>query len=657
MTLVLTDATRAEARQCLRLCRAPRVRSLCEFVATEIVIPEGPYAKQRFRFHRQPYARLAYEAIDSGRFTRFAFPGCVQSGKSFHFWVVPILYHLCEHGENVVVGLPDLQLAHTKWREEIFPVLRQTRYAWMIPDVGRGSRGGVFDELKLRNGATLKFMSGQGSEAKRSSFTARVVVCTEVDKYDRPTASSRGADPATEMEARADAWDFWERRTYLECTVSIESGRIWQEYTNGTASKLVTRCQECGAWVTPEREHLVGWQDAENELDAYEHSRWACPACAVTWDDETRGQMIREHLALVHRGQEIDPDGQVHGEPPRTATLGFRWNAFDNLFWSAGAVGIKEWNAARDEGEAKERELSQFYHVVPFEPPERDVAPLSPQQIESCISRLPRGQCPEDTSELSVGVDLGKRLGHFVVLALRAAGQSHVVDYGEFEIAADSLGVQAATLVALREFQDRCLAGWTHGAAGPLVPQQAWIDSGYYESQDTVYSFTREKQHRDRFRPCKGFGATQQRDKRYQAPSRLSSQVRLIGEQFHFVRLIQKRITLVEINVDYWKTRIHERLRVPAEGPEALTLFYAPKREHARFRSHLLAEKPVEILTPGRPPQIVWEQTGANHYFDALCYATAAAAYCRQAGQLAGDQAAAGGWFAAQSKSSQQQRG
>ena len=77
--------------------------------------------------------------------------------------------------------------------------------------------------------------------------------------------ASRETDPVSQLEARTDAYDAFGRPFIcMECSVSIEEGRIWQEYINGTQSRIACPCPHCGEYVTPEREHLRGWQEAES---------------------------------------------------------------------------------------------------------------------------------------------------------------------------------------------------------------------------------------------------------------------------------------------------------------------------------------------------------------------------------------------------------
>jgi phage terminase large subunit GpA-like protein len=439
----------------------PARRTRRAFAEATIIVPDGKYKNEYFNVDTQPFTRLLIAEMDSGRWSRFAVTGPTQTGKSFIGYVLPILYHLFELCENVILGLPDLNMASDKWRKDILPVIRASRYADQLPDSGRGSRSDeIKDSVTFKNGATLKVMSGGGGDAKRSGYTARVVAMTEVDKMDRAGEASRETSKIGQLEARTDAFAD-DAITYMECTVSYEEGRIWQEYIHGTASRIACPCPHCRVHVTPEREHLIGWVNAETEMDARENARWACPHCGAVITEDERIEMNRRGV-LVHRGQEVTPEGEVVGPPPRTRTLGFRWNAFNNLFWTAATVASREWRAARnpDEEDAK-KEMCQFVWVTPYKPPKIDLTQLDAAVIVKRITGEERGRVPADASYVTVGLDLGKRLCHWAAPAWREDGSPHVMDYGRFEVASDELGIERALLAALRDFRDQVTEkGW-----------------------------------------------------------------------------------------------------------------------------------------------------------------------------------------------------
>jgi hypothetical protein len=361
--------------------RPPVLRELLDFAESEIVLPDGPHKGDKFRRHTQPWAGLFLAELGTGRWQRSALLGPTQAGKSLVGYVLLVLYHLFEYAETVVLGVPDMKMGNDKWRRDILPVIKASRFKDLLPKRGQGSRDGeIKDSVTFENGATLKFMTGGGGDASRSGFTSRVVGVTEVDKMDAAGEASRETDKVGQIEARTDSFAD-KARIYLECTVSIEEGRIWQEYIHGTQSRVACPCPHCRAWVTPEREHLIGWREADTEEDARERARWICPGCGVELTEPQRVEMNRRAM-LVHRGQTVNADGRVEGELPKTRTLSCRSNAFNNLFWTAATVAAREWRAARDPDEQNaEKEMQQFVWVQPFKGDAEDVTKLDAQTI------------------------------------------------------------------------------------------------------------------------------------------------------------------------------------------------------------------------------------------------------------------------------------
>jgi len=333
-----------ELRYFVAAAKPPRHRTMQEFAEQDFIIPKGEYKNQRLRFSRAPYQRLFLQAVDSGKWTRFAVMGCVQSGKTILAFDIPILYHLFELRETTICGVPQMDIAGDKWRVELLPCIKASpKFKRFLPVRGKGSRAGVsnLESIQFGNGAELKFMSGQGGDEKRSGYTSRVAAITEVDKMDMARESSRETDPISQICERLDSYTAPKRRLYLECTVSIEQGRIWKEYKFGTESRIACPCPLCGEYVTPEREQLRGWQECDSKIDAQQKSYFICPCCNKNLSAEQRRRM-NELAVLVHRGQTIAKSGKISGDPPPTDTLGFRWNAFNNLFWTAGDIGAEE---------------------------------------------------------------------------------------------------------------------------------------------------------------------------------------------------------------------------------------------------------------------------------------------------------------------------
>ena len=628
MALSLIEQTTAtEIRDCLTTAQTREIRSRRQWCEQELVIDEGPLRGQLWRDDSQPFQGILLDAMDSGRWPRICAVGCVQSGKSLICFVVPVCYHLFEIGETTISGAPTQELNHAKWDKEIKPVIvASPRLRSLLPASGPGSRDGVgnLEAIKFRHGAELKFMSAGGGDEKRSSYTARVVAMTEMDKMDQAGEASRETDPVSQMEARSNAWSVLNRQMYGECTVSIAAGRIWQEYTKGTASKLACPCPHCGQHVTPEREHFRGWQQATSEMEAMRLAHFVCPACQHPLSEMERRRM-NERAVLLHRGQSIDAAGNVSGPLPDTLTLGFRWSAFNNLFWDCGTIGLKEWKAVRaEDSEAAERELVQFVWVIPHVPSAIDETPLDTAKLSQRMQDPGKGIVPADTQSLVMHIDIGKRVSYWLLMAWRPDARGHVVDYGKFEVPGDSMDIARAILLALRDFRDEVVEpGFVVEASDERkIPEQVWIDARYKDQG--IIPFVKESG--PRYKAAMGFGIGPQYSGRYATPGKGNKKIRFIGEDYHIVWDAEKGAWIVEVNADYWKSWAHRRLATPildADGtpqPGAITFYHSTDRnEHISLVKMLTAEKQVEEFIQGVGLVKKWvRHSRKNHHLDNL---------------------------------------
>lgn len=609
----MLTATRNEAMYFLRSAQIEKIRSMRNFAEEEIVIPDGPYEGRRFSVDRQPYTGIWFDAIDTGQWNRYVATGPTQSGKTLCSFVIPTMYHLFEVGENVICGLPDMDMAADKWREDFLPAIQRSRYRELLPRKGRGSKGGKTETISFLNGATLKFMSGGGGDKSRAGFTSRVVVITETDGMDKASATSREADPISQLEARTRAYG-GSKKIYMECTVSTERGRTWYEYSEvGTASNIHIRCSYCERHVRMEREDLIGWKDAATQHEAEMMGAFHCPNCGERWSEEDRHQANRD-LQLVHKGQELTPEGEITGEAKISRTLGFRWSAAHNQFLSQADIAGDEWKALRaiDE-DSVEREMCQFVWAIPYVPP-LESEDLRADQIIGRTHPNGRGAIPKDTTHITVGVDVGKWLGWYTVIAWQPDFQAWIIDYGSYEIPTRELGQDNATDASLRQLIDRMQEEY--------APDLLWIDAGY--QTQIVYKICRESPKW--VEPVMGYGYNQRKQGRYNAPKERGQKHPWIGEEMHGTTHRAKGIILAEVNADYWKSNVHRRLVSPPDVPGSILLCEAPRSEHLQFARHVTAERAVEGYDPDLKRTVQkWEQVhDGNHLLDSTYYAIAA---------------------------------
>ncbi len=580
--------------------------------------------------------RLWLEAIDSRLWNWFAATGSVQDGKTFNCILIPLLYHLFELKEDVIFGVPRMDMAHEKWKVDILPAIQHSSFRNLLPSGGRGSRGGFAELLEFKHGPTLRFMSGHGGDETRSGATARAIFITEADKMEKAGGTSREASPIYQLISRARSFTTDERVIYEECTTSFEKGEIWQRTQEiGTASKIVMPCPHCSGWVTLEREQLTGWREATSVRQARREAKYICPACAAAWDEDERLAANRQ-AKLLHRDQTIGSDGEIHGDPPDTDTLGFRWNAANSVFKTAGDCGGDEWSAERAaDRDASETDLRQFIWVLPVEPSKVELYELNVDEIVKRTTKLKRGIVPADTVKLAVGIDLRTVEGHYTVVAWRASKQRHLVEYGTFKIAGKTMAVDRALYLAVEAFLTGVvLPGWQKEGGGMVVPGAVWVDANWQgEERGTrggakpVYQLSRKY---GVLTSVIGRGAGVYKGGNYSAPDKRNKQVRFIGDGYHGVVMREHGIVVVQADTDTWKVNLQHALHVPLLGidgsanPGAITLHSAGSigEGHRELSRHLTAETPEREWVDDRGFVIRWKRKHhANHWLDSTTLA------------------------------------
>lgn len=586
------ETTKAELRWFASQARLQPVRPLRQFAEEELRIPDGPHAGKRFRVYRQPEVGIWFSLVDQGVQTRcwnrFAATGPQQSGKTYSKWLCPLLWALFEWQENAIVFGPTEDILADKWKLDIRPAIVASNFAHLMPTSGDGSRdGGQPNLIKFQNGVYLKFMSGGGSDKKRSGFTARWVFGTEIDGMDEAGESSREASKVDQIEGRTRAYDE-NKLVFVECTVSIPSGRIWQEYKNGTQTRIALPCPKCSAYVVLERDDFRGWQEATTEFEAERSGAFHCPKCTHRWTDEER-KKSNENAVAVHGEQTVDEDGKVSGDVPETRTLGFRYGAVNNLFVSSASISNQEWKAPRSaDPENADKALKQWVWVEPWEPDTDDIENLDVVALMSRLGSLPLGFVPEHTECITVGVDVRKTQLHWVAIAWINRGDVYggqVIEYGVEPVESDIKSLDNALTDAFAELNAAFQNGWHAHDGGIITPHLCLGDSGW--ESDAIYAAVKDLPN---WMPSKGFGHGQLAGKVYSKPPRPSKYRPIIGDAWNISLLKGHRV--VEMSSDAWKTRAINQLLGDPDKPSGVVLYHSDDPFcHRTFARHLTAER------------------------------------------------------------------
>lgn len=630
-----------EIRWLVAASRAQRIRPILEFAEQEIVIPEGLHEGTRYRADTLPWQRLWFEAIDSGKWSRFILTACVQGGKTLVGWVIPILWHLFEWKENFGAGVTSIDLAGDKWKLELLPAIDASpKFRALKPLTGRGSRGGSFEMIEFQHGPVLKFLSGGGGDEKRSSITLRGSAITEADRLDTAGEASREAAPIYQIEGRSASFED-RARLYAECTTTITTGFVNRERETGSGSRIMCPCPHCREYVSPEREHLVGWSDATSEHEARENAAWCCPNCGVIITEPERATM--NHAAvLVHRGQTITRDGVIEGKPPANRTLSFRANAWNNLLWSGAYIAAQEWLAMHDrDQDSAEKKMRQWYWALPVEPNAIDVTPLA---VEDVIGRqaeqLTRRIVPRETLHVSGAADVRKTQIHYVIVAwYRADNQvrAHVVDVGIVPVESKRVGIRKALHEGLRTLRDQVIERGYREQGSDRVWRPGWFPIDAYWNGQAVRDFVRECNAMGlrRYIPSFGRGLSAEHGRgRYQHPLEETAKRPHVGEEYYIAWSAKYGMHHLVVNADHWKTFVREGFATPPDQLGAIGVFDATTEDELRlvqqFAKQIVAERAYTKVVPEKGEVLCYSNDSGrpNHFGDAMYNACASGHLC-----------------------------
>lgn len=605
-------------RDVLRFARPRRVRPLLDFAEQELRYPTGRFRGQKFSRTYQPATSLLMAELSRDHWLQTFVVGPHQGGKSFSI-IAWMLWCLFEKQEDVIFGLPDLGMRSTKWRKDILPMIQASAYRTMLPRSGAGSKGGVAEIIVFENGVSLQFMGAGGGDTQRAGATARNLIVTEAEAFGIRGAGSEEASKWEQIQGRV-AHFAGSERIIAESTVTIETALMWSNYSGGTASVVVCKCHGCREYVAPEREHLVGWQDAKTEEQARAAGRFSCPNCGILWSENDRLKNLQTAV-LKHSGQTVTTDGELVGPKPPTRKLGFRFSAATNMFSDAGSIAVEEWTRARTENnqqrDNRDRALFQFRFAVPVKPTVIEIDPLD-GRVLLLRSMLPgMGIVPDDTVKLYAGVDVRKTQVHWTVIAFRESTGPHVTAWG-VETLDTSLLFPEALKISCTKLQAMFREGFPVDGRDEYMPVRLTLIDAHWNTWEIQPIADLD----DFWMPAMGFGSGLLKSKSYRAPRNITDSCRVIGQGFH-VANVQDRL-LVEMNASYWKSRLHAMLRQQIGSASGLTIAKSDDRRLREYIAHLTSEAEIEEYIGGELTSRWEEPTGPNHWLDSTSYATAA---------------------------------
>jgi hypothetical protein len=259
------------------------------------------------------------------------------------------------------------------------------------------------------------------------------------------------------------------------------------------------------------------------------------------------------------------------------------------------------------------------------------------------LNGIDRGTVPIWADHLTAFVDVQKDCLWYVVAAWRKDFTGAIVDYGAYPDQGRSYftqrdvqrtlaklspasGLEATILYGLQRCSELLLQrDWLRQGGGICRVEKLLVDANWGESTNIVYEFCRTSQHAAMIVPShgRGIGPDQKPMSEYQRKPG-----EYIGTYWHLTaREGQRGIRHVNIDTNWWKSFIAERLMTAMGDKGALTLPGQKGTDHRMLCDHLTAE--YRVPTQGRGRRVdVWRMRPDkedNHLLDGLVGAAVAA--------------------------------
>lgn len=613
-----------------------------EFARRYITMPpNGPHGNEPYRESWQPVLGVLWDELDRNYWREVVVTGPVQASKSFGALVVPTLRDIVELRYSPIVGVPEADMFADKWDQDFKPVMQaSSALRWLLPDIGSGQRGGrVRDRVTFGNGTDLKVMSRGGQATNKAGYTAPRLRITEAAGFSEASGSERDeeSDAYRQLIGRLGAFDLTDPRrlVMIEGTGTIEEHLPWRlrgkdddDVLVSTRSRLLSPCPHCEAWISPEREHLVGWQSATSMMQALEQARFICPSCEQAIDDDQRRASMQD-VRIVHCGQDITPGGEVTGEIPPVLRLWFRWSAWHNCLINAGTVAVAEWEAAQvDEGtidrENAERDLCQKKWALPFKSKLAENEPLNPQVVRKRVNEWQRGLLPADTVRVTIGVDIGAYTSYWFAIAFREGGELHVPAYGRFNVKlTKSDDLSSRIQHSLEEFNENVvLVGFpVEGSDGMRLPDAVGVDLGYMPDDVAKALKTFGRGWSNRWQGMRGRGGSAKQFGKnnggYNHPTHIVKN-QTTGRRWYADLNFERGIPEITFDADYWLLHMHDALRASSDSKTAMTFHRKDEpKQHDKVSIQLTAEELTKKWDPAKGGLVEkWVKKAENHWGD-----------------------------------------
>lgn len=417
--------------------------------------------------------------------------------------------------------------------------------------------------------------------------------------------STPGRGPSEVVVDEESGLEFWAEVDQDE----VESA-IWRLWLSGTRYHWAWPCPHCGEYFIP-RFQCLAWDKPKDPATGKElpststmarnTAHLVCPrnGCVI-YDDEKEGMNAKG--VYVAPGQSVTPDGVVHGAPPESWTLSYWASGLASPFktWGDRAAKYVEAARTRDPDTIKavlNGDFGELYAPGDGEVPEwQEVAKLR----ETSEPHYQIGQVPEGVKVVTMTVDVQKSRLVYTVRGWGAGATSWLLDAGDLYGETDGEQV----------WND--LANLMQTTYDGLPIRMTLIDSGFRPGkkdavpEHRVYEFCRR--FPNTARATKGSSLSMRKPV---VASKID--VKINGREF------KKGLDLLRLDVDYFKSQVHAKVRWPEGTPGSWNL---PTDVSDDYCMQIVSEARVKAPSG----KVKWVQRAKeNHFLDTEAMQLAAA--------------------------------
>lgn len=523
---------------------------------------------------------------------------CAQSGKS-QFLAVALSFFVKTEPGNILYIRPTQPDVVEAFRDRFIPMINANLADQMPEGVDPAN---LSDNPAIRLAGSIIYGAAASTPGQITSRTTPKVFFDEVDNCE----AAHGALGNTVQLARERmaAVGTWNQKLLMCGTLSLESGSLYQNYTENGGGDYWEPCPRCGVYQPLILERIKS-EIKDPKLIRLDATAWyECASCKARIPQSEQGWMA-DRGVHIHDGQKVsevlpldNPDivdravtwhsnrwwPCVEGAYPRER-IAFRvWRAnckFDSCSWSNILATFLE---VKDDPE-KLRVFMNAWLAMPW----RDTKPgIAEEDLRAHAGTLARGVVPSEAVLLLAGVDVQADCIFYVVRAWGPRQQSWAIDCGSVAV----LGEDYVTAIG-NLHRRLCVEGYTRTDGMAQRVFLMAVDSGY--------------RAKDVYDACKAAGSGIIPTKGREKSLGIVKKSEVDGRPLYI------------LNTGALKNRLSHLTRVDAGG---IGYFSTASDMPAEYYKHMTSEHRTKkgafevwtVKTPGRP----------NHYWDCEVYALAA---------------------------------